>query len=163
MIKIFRIEYEPFNKPYSFCPSLGPIDGYFVDCSSDGRYFGSYLHLVDFHCHQLDSVHHLVGRSFLHIEKYNQHIVTQTERIFMRKKFVSLIQIRQMVPTKWRFNVPDFISKIRSFESTKLLTLSDSCKASDCNRLGSLRCMTTVCVGSSRDACNERTSVKNHY
>ena len=52
-----------------------------------------------------------------------------------------------------RNNKPCFISKILSFESTKLLTLSVSCKASDCSLLGSLLCITTVCVGSSNDAC----------
>lgn len=64
-IKIVRIEHEPFNRLYFSCPSLGPIGGYFVDCSPGGRYFASYHHLVDFHCHQLGSVHHLFGRSFL--------------------------------------------------------------------------------------------------
>lgn len=48
--------------------------------------------------------------------------------------------------------IPCFISKILSLDSTRLLTLSANCKAKDWRRLGSLRCITTVCVGSSNEA-----------
>lgn len=48
--------------------------------------------------------------------------------------------------------LPCLVSKILSFESTKLLILSASCWARDCNLEGSLRCITTVWVGSSKEA-----------
>ena len=49
-------------------------------------------------------------------------------------------------------NSPCLVSKIRSLQSTKQLTLSANCKANDWRRLGSLRCITTVLVGSSSEA-----------
>lgn len=57
--------------------------------------------------------------------------------------------------------LPCFVSKILSFESTKLLILSASCNAKDCKRDGSLRCITTVCVGSSNEAYKVQKIYKN--
>lgn len=48
---------------------------------------------------------------------------------------------------------------MRSFESTKLLTLSVSWRANDCRRLGLLRCITMDSVGSSK----EPYKITNHF
>lgn len=45
---------------------------------------------------------------------------------------------------------------MRSLFSTKLPSFSASCRAMFCREVGSVRCITTVCVGWSSDACQER-------
>lgn len=83
-MKIFRIDYEykPFNTLFFVSPSLVLI-GCFVGCSSGGKYFENYLHLVDFHYHLVDFDHRLFERSFLQITK---NTVSTLERVFNQKK-----------------------------------------------------------------------------
>lgn len=100
----------------------------------------------DHHARRVHHVlHHLVGQSFVCIVLGFDYLLLG--KSFLKEKLIMdviILYLHQINSFFYNFYLPCFISKILSLESTKLLTLSANCRASDCNLLGSLRCITTV-------------------
>ena len=125
--------------------------------------FFFYIHV---HLHRVHDYVHLLNKQVpLHISVkwiYSKNFINSTyTTVLSLGPSMREFPVRQshwdswwysLLPDFWKNRLPCLSSMILSLLSTREETFSDSWRARDWRRVGSVRCITTVRVGSSREA-----------